>query len=119
MMDKALKMLDLNKRSQVAFLPTARWTSLFAVAASLTFFASPRAFAQDPYERRSTSNKRSPNDQNAPPQRDQRRVISRDNIPQNTQARPDQNRDQNPNDDAGPQPRVHRPYPRRRGSRSS
>ena len=47
-MDKALKMLDLNKRPQVAFLPTAGWISLFAVAASLTFFASPRAFAQDP-----------------------------------------------------------------------
>jgi hypothetical protein len=113
-MDKALKMLDLIKRSQVAFLPTARWISLFAVLASLTFFASPRAFAQDPANAdQQQQQAQPPDDQNAPPQQDQRRVISRDNIPQNTQAGPDQNRDQNPNDDAGPQQRNRRPYPRR------
>src|SRR5712691_6475487 len=89
-MDKALEMLDLNKRSQVALLPTARWLSLFAVAASLTVFASPRAFAQDPANADQQQQQAQPvDDQNAPPQQDQRRVISRDNIPQNTQARPD------------------------------
>jgi hypothetical protein len=112
-MDKALKMLDLNKRSQVAFLPTARWISLFAVATALTFFASPRAFAQDPANADQQQQAQPPDDQNAPPQQDQRRVISRDNIPQNTQAGPDQDRDQNANDDAGPRQRNRRPYPRR------
>src|SRR5216683_6333126 len=114
-MDKALKMLDFNKRSLVAFLPTARWISLFAVAAWLTFLAAPRAFAQDPANADQQQQQQAPpaDNQNAPPQQDQRRVISRDNIPQNTQAGPDQDREQNLNDDAGPQQRNRRPYPRR------
>jgi len=113
-MDKALKMLDLNKRSQFAFLPAAGSVSLLAVLAWLTFFATPRAFAQDPGNGDQQQQQAQPlDDQNAPPQQDQRRVISRDNIPQNTQAGPDQDRDQKPNDEAGPQQRNRRPYPRR------
>jgi hypothetical protein len=115
-MDKALKTLDLNRPSQVAFPRVARWIWLFAVAASLTFFASPRASAQDSGEQQQPQPQAQPQDdqdQNAPPPPDQRRVISRDNIPQNSQAGPDQDRDQNPNDDAGPQQRNRRPYPRR------
>jgi len=97
LMDKALKMLHLNKRSQVAFRSKARWISLFAVAGSLTFFPSPRAFAQDPANADQQQQQAQPlDDQKAPAQQDQRRVISRDNIPQNTQTGPDQDRDQNP-----------------------
>jgi hypothetical protein len=115
-MDNALKTLDLTQPWKTASPRTARWISLFAVAASLAFFTSPRAFAQD--SPNSDQQQAQPQDDpNAPPpQQDQRRVISRDNIPQNNQdaqAAPDQDQNQNPNGDAGPQQRNRRPYPRR------
>src|SRR6201987_6191700 len=101
-MDNVLKTLNLTQPLKVVFPHTARSISLFAVAALLTFSSSPRAFAQD--SPNSDQQQAQPqDDQNAPgPQQDQRRVISRDNIPQNNQdaqGAPDQ--DQNPNSDAG------------------
>ena len=116
-MDNALKALNLTKLSKITSPRTARWISLFAVAASLSFFSSPRAFAQDSPNSDQQQQAQAPDDQNAPPQQDQRRVISRDNIPQNGQAGPDQDRDQNPDrgqnpDDAGPQQRDRRRYNR-------
>ena len=115
-MDNALKTVDLTQPWKVAYPRIARWISLFAVAASLTSFTSPRAFAQDS-PNSDQQQARPQDDQNAPsPQQDQRRVISRDNIPQNNQdaqAAPDQDQNQNPNGDAGPQQRNRRPYPRR------
>jgi len=115
-MDNALKTLALTQPWKVVSPPAACWISLFAVAAWLSFFTSPRAFAQD--SANSDQQQAQPqDDQNAPPpQQDQRRVISRDNIPQNkqdAQAAPDQDQNQNLNGDAGPQQRNHRPYPRR------
>ena len=115
-MDNALKTLDLTKPLKVYSPRTACWISLFAVAASLSFFTSPHAFAQD--SPNSDQQQAQPqDDQNAPPpQQDQRRVISRDNIPQknqDAQVAPDQDQNQNPNGDAGPQQRNRRPYPRR------
>ena len=98
-MDNALKLLDLNQ----PYRRTARWFALFAVATSLSFFASPRASAQDSGAQQQAQPQ---DDQNAPsPQQDQRRVISRDNISQNNQnaqGAPDQDQGQNPqnpNDD--------------------
>jgi hypothetical protein len=116
-MDNPLKKVDLNQPCKTASARTARWISLLAVAASLTFFSSPRAFAQDSPNSDQQQQAQPPEDQNAPPQQDQRRIISRDNIPQNGQAGPDQDRnqnprDQNPNDDAGPQQRNRRNYNR-------
>jgi hypothetical protein len=113
-MDNALKTLNLTQPLKIDSPLTARWIALFAVAASLSFFTSPRAFAQD--SPNSDQQQAQPqDDQNAPPpQQDQRRVISRDNIPQNNQdaqAAPD--RDQSSNGDAGPQQRNRRTYPRR------
>jgi hypothetical protein len=115
-MDNALKTVDLTQPRKANSPRTARWISLFAVAAWFTFVASPRAFAQD--SANSDQQQAQPQDeQNAPPpQQDQRRVISRDNIPQknqDAQVAPDQNQNQNPNGDAGPQQRNRRPYPRR------
>ncbi len=115
-MDNVLKTFSLTQPLKVSSSPTARWISLFAVAASLSFFISPRAFAQD--SPNSDQQQAQPqDDQNAPPpQRDTRRVISRDNIPQNNQdaqAAPDQDQNQNPNGDAGPQQRNRRQYQRR------
>jgi hypothetical protein len=118
-MDNALKTLDLIQRSRIASSRTARWISLFAAAASLTFFTSPRAFAQDAPNSDQQQQAQPPDDQNAPSQQDQRRVISRDNIPQNNQnaqSAPDQDQNQNPNSDAGPQQRNRRPYPRRQAA---
>jgi hypothetical protein len=99
-MDNALKLLDLNQPCR----RTARWFALFAVAASLSFFPSPRASAQDSGAQQQAQPQ---DDQNAPsPQQDQRRVISRDNISQNNQnaqGAPDQDQGQNPqnrNDDS-------------------
>src|ERR1700719_2856465 len=120
-MDKVLKMLELHRFSQVNFPRAARWISLFAVAASLTFFSSSRAFAQDPAAADQQPQGQAPDEQNAPtPPQDERRVISRDNIPQNQNAQgaPDQDRYQNPTvDDSGPQqrrmPSNRRPYSRR------
>jgi hypothetical protein len=116
-MDNTLKALDLTKLSKVTSPRMARWISLFAVAASLSFFSSPRAFAQDSPNSDQQQQAQPPADQNAPPQQDQRRVISRDNIPQNGQAGSDQDRGQNPrgqnpNDEAGPQQRNRRNYNR-------
>jgi hypothetical protein len=98
-MDNALKLLDLNQPYRRA----ARWFALFAVAASLSFFASPRAYAQDSGAQQQAQPQ---DEQNSPsPQQDQRRVISRDNISQNNQnaqAAPGQDQGQNPqnpNDD--------------------
>jgi len=98
-MDNALRLLDLNQSRR----RTACWLALFAVAASLSFFASPRASAQDSGDQQQAQPQ---DDQNAPlPQQDQRRVISRDNISQNNQnaqGAPDQDQgqnSQNPNDD--------------------
>ena len=98
-MDNALKLLDLNQPCR----RTARWFALFAVAASLSFFPSPRASAQDSGAQQQAQPQ---DDQNAPsPQQDQRRVISRDNISQNNQnaqGTPGQDQGQNPqnpNDD--------------------
>jgi hypothetical protein len=118
-MDNALKTLDLTQPLKDSSPRTARWISLFAVAALLSFFTSPRAFAQD--SPNSDQQQAQPqDDQNAPPpQQDQRRVISRDNIPQNNrdaQAAPDQDQNQNPNGDAGPQQRNRRQYPRRQAA---
>jgi hypothetical protein len=98
-MDNALKLLDLNQPYQRA----AHWFALFAVAAWLSFFASPRAAAQDSGAQQQAQPQ---DDQNSPsPQQDQRRVISRDNISQNNQnaqGAPSQDQGQNPqnpNDD--------------------
>jgi len=98
-MDNALKLLDLSQPYRRA----ARWFALFAVAASLSFFASPRASAQDSGAQQQAQPQ---DDQNPPsPQQDQRRVISRDNISQNNQnaqGAPGQDQGQNPqnpNDD--------------------
>src|ERR1700746_2546333 len=115
-MDNALKTLGLTKPLKVNSPRAARWISLFAAAALLSFFTSPHAFAQD--SPNSEQQQAQPqDDQNAPPpQQDQRRVISRDNIPQNNQnpgAAPDQDQNQNPNGDAGPQQRNRRPSSRR------
>ena len=115
-MDNALKTVDLTQSWKVNSARKARWISLFAVAAWLTFSASPRALAQD--SANPSQQQAQPQDeQNAPPpQQDQRRVISRDNIPQknqDAQVAPDQDQNQNPNGDAGPQQRNRRPYPRR------
>jgi hypothetical protein len=96
-MDNALKLLDLNQ----PYRRTALWLALFAVAASLSFFVSPRASAQDSGDQQQAQPPQ--DDQNAPPpQQNQRRVISRDNISQNQNAQgaPDQDQNpQNPNDD--------------------
>ena len=115
-MDNALKTLNLTQPLKVGSPHAARWISLFAVAASLTLSSSPRAFAQD--SPNSDQQQAQPQDgQNEPgPQQDQRRVISRDNIPQNNQnpeAAPNQDQNQNSNSDAGPQQRNRRPSPRR------
>jgi hypothetical protein len=115
-MDNALKTLDLTQPWKVNSPRTARRISLFAVAAGLALFPSPRAFAQDSAP--SDQQQAQPQDeqQAPPPQQDRRRVISRDNIPQNNQdaqVAPDQEENQNPNSDAGPQQRNRRPYPRR------
>jgi hypothetical protein len=120
-MGNVLKALDLIQPSRIASSHTAGWISLFAVAASLTFFTSPRAFAQDAPNSDQQQQAQAPDDQNAPPQQDQRRVISRDKIPQNNQnaqSVPDQDRDQNqsPSDDAGRQQPTRRPYPRRQAA---
>jgi hypothetical protein len=113
-MDNALKSLTLNQTLKVSVLPAARWIPLFAVLASLTLLASPRASAQDTGSS-DQQQAQSPDDQARPPQQDQRRVMSRDTIPQNNpdaQGAPDQGPDQNPNSgDQGQQNR--RPYPRR------
>jgi len=112
-MDKGLKMLDLNTVSRIDFPRVGCWISLLAVAAALTFFTSPRASAQDSGDQQQPqAQPQDHQDQNAPPPQDQRRVISRDNIPQHAQAGPDQDRDQNPNDDAAPQQRNRRHYNR-------
>ncbi len=104
-MDNALKLLNLNQPYRRA----ARWPVLFAIAASMTFFASPRTFAQDSGDQQpAPPQAQAQDDQNAPPQQDQRRVISRDKISQNNQNAPDQDPGQNPNDDAGPQQRSNR-----------
>jgi hypothetical protein len=96
-MDNALKLFDLNQ----PYRRTALWLALFAVAASLSFFVSPRASAQDSGDQQQAQPPQ--DDQNAPPpQQNQRRVISRDNISQNQNAQgaPDQDQNpQNPNDD--------------------
>ena len=92
-MDNALRLLDLIQ----PYRRTARWLALFAVAASLSFFASLRASAQDSGNQQQAQPQ---DDQDAPPpQQDQRRVISRDNISQNNQnaqGAPDQDQGQNP-----------------------
>jgi hypothetical protein len=118
-MDNPLKTLDLTQPLKVSSPRTARWISFIAIAAALSFFTSPHAFAQD--SPNSDQQQAQPqDDQNAPPpQQDQRRVISRDNIPQNNrdaQAAPDQDQNQNPNGDAGPQQRNRRQYPRRQAA---
>src|SRR5258708_30262367 len=111
LMDNALKLLDLNQPYRRA----ARWFALFAVAASLSFFASPRASAQDSGAQQQAQPQ---DDQNAPsPQQDQRRVKSRDNISQNNQnaqGAPDQDQGQNPqnpNDDGQRSNRRHNRHP--------
>jgi hypothetical protein len=95
-MDNAVKIISLSQPAKVAFPRAARWISLLAVAASLTFASSPRAVAQDPQDTDQQQQQQAappPDDQN-PAQPDQRRVISRDNIPQNQQSDPGQDRDQ-------------------------
>ena len=109
-MDNALKLLDLNQ----PYRRTTRWLALFAVAASTTFFASPRAFAQDPVGSADQPQAQRPDDQNVPLQQDQHLAISRDKISQNNQnAQGDQDPGQNPNDDAGPQQRSNRRHSNR------
>jgi hypothetical protein len=119
-MDNALKSLTLDQPLKVSFSPAARWIALFAVAASLTLFASPRASAQGTGNSdQQPQQAQSPADQTPPPQQDQRRVISRDNIPQSNpdaQGASDQDPDQNPNSGDRAAQRNRRPYPRRQAA---
>jgi hypothetical protein len=108
-MDNALKALDLTQPYRFRSPRAARWLAPFAVAASLTLFATPRASAQDSGDQQQAQPQAPPQDDpNAPPPQDQRRVISRDNIPQNAQGAPDQDSGQNPNHDADRQQRPNR-----------
>ena len=116
-MVKLLNILVLGKPSMVGFSAVSRWSALLASAASLTLFTSPHASAQNQNQTQvqnqnqdNSSNQQQaqpdaqPQDQSAPapaPQ-DNRRVISRDNLPQNQNAqtgRDDQNDDQYDRDD--------------------
>ncbi len=104
-MDNALKTLDLAQPSRVSSRRATRWLALFAVVASLTLFATVRASAQDPGDQQQAQPQARPqDDQDAPPPQDQRRVISRDNIPQHAQGAPDQDPSQNPNSDRQQRP---------------
>jgi len=110
-MSKDLNALNLQQSSYPGVSGVSRWLALLAVAASMTLFSSPRAAAQDPAD--STDQQQPQGDmQDAPPQQDQRRVISRDNGSQNNQD-PQDSRDQDM-DQSGPQQRPpashRRPY---------
>ena len=142
-MVKLLNTLTLDKTPTVGFSAVSRWSAALAIAASLALFTSPRASAQNQNQTQdqnqnqdNSSNQQQaqpdaqPQDQSAPApaQQGNRRVISRDNLPQNQNAqtgRDDQNddqydrddqynRDQNPDDSRAQRPPAsnRRQYPR-------
>src|SRR5207245_1615907 len=81
--------------------PIFNWFALFLSAAAMTLFSSPRAVAQgssDSSQQTETNTQQEP----AQPQSDQRRVISKDTIPQNN---PDAE-DSQDRDEAAPQQRT-------------
>jgi len=88
--------LSLTRSAQIRFWRISRWFAFSAVAASLSFFAIPRAGAQDPTD--SSQQQVQPTQQqpeaqpapqtqapDQPAQPDQRRVLSRDTIAQDNQ----------------------------------
>jgi hypothetical protein len=110
-MAKELIYLKLGKSLQFGISRISRWIALSVIAASMTLFTSPRAAAQSAAD--SSDQQPQGDAQNAPaPQQDQRRVISRDNLPQNN---PDA-QDSDDSDQDAPQQRQappnRRSYPR-------
>ena len=107
-MIKSLSALNLSKPLQ-AFPSVSRWSAVLAIAASMTLFTSSRASAQnsnDSDDQEQSQDAQPQDNQNAPapsqqvpPQQDQRRVISKDNVPQNNQSAQAQQDQYNRNQD--------------------
>jgi len=103
--------LAFRKSSEISFSSIFNWFALFLAVAAMTLFSSPRAVAQGSSD--SSRQQTQTNTQQEPgqPQSDQRRVISKDTIPQNN---PDAE-DSQDTDEAAPQQRTpspnRRPYP--------
>jgi hypothetical protein len=81
-----LKQLNTNNLNTVFNLSSSqisKWIALSALAASMTLFTSPRATAQDAPDSADQQQTQNPDNQNPPPPpQDQRRVLSRDQQPQ-------------------------------------
>lgn len=90
MLAKQLIKMELVKPMQLSFSRILRPFALLALAAASILFSSPLAAAQDPSD---SSQQPQADGQEAPPQAptDQRRVISKDTIPQDTQNPQDPN----------------------------
>jgi hypothetical protein len=110
-MAKKLGNLAFRKSSEIGFSSIFNWFALCLAATALTLFSSSRAVGQGSPDSSQQQTQTNTQQEPAQPQSDQRRVISKDTIPQNNPHA----EDSQDTDEAAPQQRTtapnRRPYP--------